>query len=148
MRFKLSAIVATYLVAGHCSGAQVGEKSACLNDDGKIAYVGPGVTTPRLLSSKPQGSEPPAKGKHRQEMVSFQVIIGRDGQICDAKMFRSSTKDMEFNEAAMTAVRELKFDPARKKDKPVAVEVIFEVSFDLYAGKDGRPVLKPRVGSR
>ena len=147
MRFALSAIVATLLLAVSCAGVQTQEKSICVNDDGKIAYVGQGVTTPRLLSSKSQGSGSPLKGKHRQETVSFDLIIGSDGQVCDARIFRSSTKDTEFNDAALTAVKELKFDPARKKDKPVAVQVILELNLDLYASKEGRPVLRLRVGN-
>ena len=58
------------------------------------------------------------------------VVVGPDGRPHDMRVQRSL--GMGLDEKAMEAVRQWKFEPARKDGQPVAVQINVEVNFRLY----------------
>ncbi len=92
--------------------------------------VGGGVSAPRALyAPDPEYSEEARKSKWQGTVVLW-VVVGPDGRAHDIRVQRSL--GMGLDEKAVEAVRQWKFDPARKDGQPVAVQINVEVNFRLY----------------
>ncbi len=61
--------------------------------------------------------------------VLLRVSINKQGQVADVELINSTHPDMDH--AAIEALKQWKFEPAMKKDKPVAVEFPVIVDFKL-----------------
>ncbi len=97
---------------------------------GGVFRVGGGVSAPKALyDPEPEYSEEARKAKY-QGVVVLWVVIGPDGRPRDIKVQRSL--GMGLDEKAIEAVKQWKFEPARKDGQPVAVQVNIEVNFRLY----------------
>ena len=92
--------------------------------------VGGGVSPPKVLfQPDPEYSEEARKAKYQGTVVLW-VIVGPDGRVHDIKISRGL--GLGLDEKAIEAVRQWKFEPARKDNQPVPVQVSIEVSFRLY----------------
>jgi len=58
------------------------------------------------------------------------AVVGPDGRTHDIRVQQSL--GMGLDEKAIEAIRQWKFDPGRKDEIPVAVQVDVEVNFHLY----------------
>jgi TonB family protein len=97
---------------------------------GGVFRVGGGVSAPRgLYTPDPEYSEEARKAKYQGTVVLW-LIVGPDGRPRDMKIARSL--GMGLDQKAMEAVRQWKFDPAKKDGVPVAVQINVEVNFRLY----------------
>ena len=97
---------------------------------GGVYRVGGGVSAPRAIySPEPEFSEEARKAKYQGVTVLW-VVVGTDGRVRNVQIQRSL--GMGLDEKAIAAVREWKFEPARKDGVAVAVQVAIEVSFRLY----------------
>lgn len=97
---------------------------------GGVFRVGGGVSAPKTLyDPEPEYSEEARKAKY-QGVVVLWVVIGPDGRPRDMRVQRSL--GMGLDEKAMEAVKQWKFEPAKKDGQPVAVQVNIEVNFRLY----------------
>lgn len=100
------------------------------NFGGGVFHVGNGVSAPvAIYSPDPDYSDEARKAKY-QGTVVLNVIVGPDGRVHNPKVARSL--GMGLDEKAIEKVLVWKFKPATKDNKPVAVEVSVEVSFNLY----------------
>ena len=92
--------------------------------------VGGGVSAPRLLyQTDPEFSEEARKAKY-QGTVVLNVVVGPDGRVHDIRIARSL--GMGLDEKAIEAVKVWRFEPGRKDNTPVPVQVAIEVNFRLY----------------
>lgn len=92
--------------------------------------VGGGVSAPRVtFSPDPEYSEEARKAKYQGTVVLW-VVIGPDGRPHEIRVQRSL--GLGLDEKALEAVRQWKFEPARKDGQPVAVQINVEVNFRLY----------------
>jgi protein TonB len=66
-----------------------------------------------------------------EDVVIVKVLVGPDGQAADVQILRGSKKDPDFDGAAMAAVRQWVFAPARKGGQPVASWYNVGVPFQL-----------------
>ena len=97
---------------------------------GGVFRVGGGISAPRILyQPDPEYSEPARKAKYEGTVV-LGLIVGPDGRPRDIRVTRSL--GMGLDEKAIEAVRQWKFEPARKNGQPVAVQINVEVDFRLY----------------
>ncbi len=97
---------------------------------GGVFRVGGGVSAPKTIyEPEPEYSEEARKAKY-QGVVVLWVVIGPDGRPRDMRVQRSL--GMGLDEKAMEAVKQWKFEPAKKDGQPVAVQVNIEVNFRLY----------------
>lgn len=101
------------------------------NNAGRIPEgTSPAVTAPRLvLSITPAYSKAARKAKYQGEVV-LTVVIGPDGRPHSAKVVRQL--GLGLDESALNALPLWRFEPARKDDKAVAVELSLEVDFHLF----------------
>jgi protein TonB len=92
--------------------------------------VGGGVSAPRAIyAPDPDYSEEARKAKYQGTVVLW-VVVGPDGRTHDIQVVRSL--GMGLDEKAIEAVRQWKFEPARRNNSPVAVQINVEVNFRLY----------------
>ncbi len=92
--------------------------------------VGGGVSAPKAIySPDPEYSEEARKVKHMGTVVLW-LVVGPDGKPRDIKVLR--TLGLGLDEKAIEAVKNWRFDPAKKDGKPVAVQINIEVNFHLY----------------
>ncbi|HEV2022017.1 MAG TPA: energy transducer TonB [Terriglobales bacterium] len=97
---------------------------------GGIFRVGGGVSAPRILyQPDPEYSEQARKAKY-EGTVTLWLIVGPDGRPHDIRISRSL--GMGLDEKAVEAVRQWKFEPARKSGQAVSVQINVEVEFRLY----------------
>ncbi len=92
--------------------------------------VGGGVSAPRALyAPDPEYSEEARKAKYQGTVVLW-VVVGPDGRPHEIRVQRAL--GMGLDEKAIEAVRQWKFEPARKDGQAVAVQINVEVNFRLY----------------
>lgn len=97
---------------------------------GGVFQIGGGVSAPRpLYTPDPEYSEEARRAKHQGTVVLW-LIVGPDGRPRDLRVLRSL--GLGLDEKAVEAVRQWKFEPARKSGTPVAVRINVEVEFKLY----------------
>ncbi len=97
---------------------------------GGVFKVGGGVSAPKpVFSPDPEYSEEARKAKY-QGTVVLGLVVGPDGRPRDMKVLRSL--GLGLDEKAIEAVKNWRFDPAVKDNKPVAVYISVEVDFRLY----------------
>jgi periplasmic protein TonB len=97
---------------------------------GDVYRPGGGVSAPRpTYDPEPEYSEEARRAKYQGD-VGLMVIVGPDGRVRDVRLQRSL--GMGLDERAMAAVRQWRFEPAKKDGHPVAVQVSIEVNFRLY----------------
>jgi TonB family protein len=97
---------------------------------GGVFHVGGGVSAPKpVFSPDPEYSEEARKAKY-QGTVVLGLVVGPDGRPRDMKVLRSL--GLGLDEKAIEAVKNWRFDPAVKDNKPVAVYISVEVDFRLY----------------
>ena len=97
---------------------------------GGIYHVGGGVSSPEtIFAPEPEYSEEGRKLK-AQGTVVLSCLVGPDGRAHEIHIARSL--GFGLDEKAIEAVRQWKFDPARKDGQAVTVAVNIEVNFHLY----------------
>src|SRR5256885_97190 len=97
---------------------------------GGVYKVGGGVSAPRLLvSPDPEYSEEARQAKDQGTVVVW-MILGPDGRPQKLKIQRAL--GMGLDEKALEAVKQWRFEPAKKDNQPVAVAISVEVNFHLY----------------
>lgn len=89
-----------------------------------------GVTPPRIVERK-QPEYPAELREARVEgKVILQAVIDTDGRVSAIDVLRTS-KQIAMDNAAIDAVRQWRYEPARKDGEPVKVLFTVVVNFDL-----------------
>lgn len=92
--------------------------------------VGGGVSAPKAVySPDPDYSEEARKAKYQGTVVLW-LVVGSDGKPHDIRVQRAL--GMGLDQKAIEAVREWRFEPAKKDGQPVPVMINVEVNFRLY----------------
>lgn len=93
--------------------------------------VRPGVVSaPRPVSTpEPEFSEDARRAKY-QGTVLLSLIVDASGNALDVRI--TNPIGMGLDERAVEAVRKWKFEPAKKGDEPVPVQIAVETDFHLY----------------
>jgi protein TonB len=92
--------------------------------------VGGGVSAPKALyAPDPEYSEEARKAKYQGTVVLW-LVVSADGRPQQIRIQRAL--GMGLDEKAIEAVKQWKFEPARKDGQPVPVMINVEVNFRLY----------------
>lgn len=89
--------------------------------------VPPADTLPQLLAGEPPAA--PASDLAVVPMVICRVLINEQGEVAEAKVFRSRVELAAFEEAAVAAVQGYRFSPAQQAGAPVPVWLNLPVTF-------------------
>jgi protein TonB len=101
-----------------------------LAQKGEVYQIGNGVKSPRLIKEVKPVYTAGAKSRGVQGLVEMKVVVLADGTVGDDVSISKSLDD-ELDQQAINAVKQWTFQPGTKDDKPVAVEVIIEMTFKL-----------------
>jgi TonB family protein len=93
--------------------------------------VGNGVSAPRLIREVKPGYTSDAMRARIQGLVRLQAIVLPDGSIGNARVVRSLDDRFGLDEEAVKAVKQWRFEPARREGRAVPVIVEIELSFAL-----------------
>jgi periplasmic protein TonB len=97
---------------------------------GGIFRVGGGVSAPSPIYKPEPEYSPEARQAKLQGTVILALIVGIDGKAHGIQVARSL--GLGLDERAIEALRQWRFEPAKKDGKPVPVAVDVEVSFRLF----------------
>ena len=97
---------------------------------GGVFRIGGGVSAPKpIFTPDPEYSEEARKARYQGTCILW-LVVGIDGRTRDIKIARSL--GLGLDEKAIEAVKQWKFEPAKKDGKVVAVRIDVEVTFRLY----------------
>ena len=102
-----------------CSVARPQQKQEQVYD------LGPGITPPKVVHQV--APEHPAEGFRISGSVLIGLIVSTEGSPRDVRVLRSLDKAVDQN--AVDAVRQWRFEAARKDGEPVAVRLSIEIRF-------------------
>ena len=90
------------------------------------------MSAPKLIVPEQRDYQPPTLLSNLSNAgcpctVVLSVVVGRDGLVHAPRVVRHV--DAEWDSMAIEWVKKWRFEPARKDDKPVAVETNLEVRF-------------------
>lgn len=112
---------------GCCGGIGSGQGSAL--GDYPIAGKG-GVSVPRVIYDPDPDYTDAARLQKLQGTVGLWVIIGADGRVQEVHLRRGL--GFGLDERAIAAVRNWRFEPARKDGLPVAARMNVDVEFRMF----------------
>jgi TonB family protein len=88
--------------------------------------------TPPKLIRFVEADYPEIEGEEPSEVaVELEVVVGKDGLVTEVSVARTGGE--AFDEAALAAVRQFVFEPARKDWEPIAAKVRYRYVFELEA---------------
>ena len=121
-------LVAALLLAGFVSNGAQAQKSFELEpEEGRK----PLVTPPKLIRFV-EADYPQTEGEQPEETaVELDIVVGKDGLVTEASVARSAGE--AFDEAALAAVRQFVFEPARTDWEPIAARIRYRYVFELKA---------------
>jgi len=88
---------------------------------------GPRDAPPALVSGPPPVAPDPNAAL--KPTIVCRLLIGADGSVADAKIYRSRLDLAAFEDAALDAVRKYRFTPGRQAGAPVPVWINWPVTF-------------------
>ncbi len=97
---------------------------------GGVYRPGGGISSPKLIYSVDPEFSDEARRQKYQGVVVLSIIVDAQGQPQHIRIVRHL--GLGLDEKALEAVRQYKFRPATKENKPVPVEINIEVNFQLF----------------
>jgi TonB family protein len=95
--------------------------------DEPVFDLGAGINPPKVVHQVNPKPDSGTKGFRITGVVLIGLIISSRGEPRNVHVVRSV--DKEIDQSAVEAVKEWRFEPARKGDKPVAVRATIEIRF-------------------
>ncbi|MBW2508439.1 MAG: TonB family protein, partial [Deltaproteobacteria bacterium] len=89
----------------------------------------PLVTPPKLIRFVEADYPDTGDDEQLEVDVELDIVIGKDGLVTEASIARSGGE--AFDEAALAAVRQFVFEPARKDWEPIAARIRYRYVFEL-----------------
>ncbi len=99
--------------------------------EGQLVELTPDVVKPVILERINPSYPPVAAAKKVEGTVLLSVLITETGQVAEVKLIRGAGGQTGLNEAAASAVKKWKFQPAVKDGKRVKVWVTYPIVFKL-----------------
>lgn len=101
---------------------------AAAADDEPVLDIGPGITPPRVAHQvMPQTNPDDEKGFRISGTVLVGLTVSAKGEPKDVHVVKSL--DRSIDESAVDAVKQWRFEPAKKGDRAVAVRITVEIRF-------------------
>ena len=97
--------------------------------EAQVYRVGGDVAQPRLIEKVDHSYTPEARSAKIEGSVVLRFEVNEQGKVENIRMLKSL--DAGLDAKAIEAVRQWRFDPGKKGDKPVRVDVALELNFRL-----------------
>jgi TonB family protein len=98
---------------------------------GDLATPGAGVVPPKLVSSPKPEYPPMARRLGVQGVVTVGVLVDENGQVQDVRMEGPIPQKVGINEAAMSAARAVRYQPATKEGVRVKMWTRLKIPFKM-----------------
>jgi len=146
MAARRATLVLLALVLGLCGDSPGAEPAEGQQDPQAAAAPEPelGAVAPQIiLDTQKQPIYPPAAWAARiTGSVVLELTVLRNGQVGEITVARSTTPKMGFEEAAIKAVSEWRFEPGLENGEPVEVRTRIKLNFTrLGVGLEARPAV-------
>ena len=92
-----------------------------------IYELATGISSPRVIKQVPPQYSEASRGVRVNGSVTIGLIVTSKGVPKDPHVIKGI--ETELDRAAVEALKQWRFAPARKNDKPVAVRVVVEIAF-------------------
>jgi protein TonB len=128
---KLTALLAIAALAA--SGGCTRDKPAPPARAGEAGAPAPDLpidTMPKVLDAAVKYPEE-ARARGEQGVVQVKALVGKDGKVTDVSVDPAQTASPVLVQAALEAVRQWTFEPARSGGEPIAVWIVVPVAFRL-----------------
>lgn len=99
--------------------------------EGQLVDLAPDVVKPVIVSRVNPSYPPVAAAKKAEGTVLLSVLVSETGQVAEVKILRGAGGSTGLNEAAVSAVKKWKFQPAVKDGKRVKVWVTYPIVFKI-----------------
>ena len=131
-RLLASFAIALFVVgAATASAVSVVPMSAQTGQSTKVYKGGDGVTLPVVVRETKPSYTPEAMKQKIQGSVWMDVVVLESGDVGDVKISKSLDAEYGLDEQAIKATKQWKFKPGAKDGKPVAVQVVIQMTFTL-----------------
>ena len=120
-------IILALAVSGACLGQSQKSAEESGQPDEQVYDLGPGVTPPRVIKQVNPQYPASLRGVRVTGSVMIALIVTSQGMPKDPHVIQGINDEVDH--AAMEALKQWRFAPARKNDKPVAVRVVIEIAF-------------------
>jgi len=94
-----------------------------------VLRVGQGVTAPRMIKSARPNYPPEAMRAKVQGRVMMEMVVQANGTVGEVRVVRSLDRKFGVDDAAVKAVKEMRFTPAMKDGVAVPVLLSTEMAF-------------------
>src|SRR5581483_3155894 len=111
----------------HSTPDHTSAKDHTEENDEPVFDLGDGITPPKVIHQVSPKPDSGTEGFRITGAVLIGLIVSSHGLPVNVHVVRSVDKDID--QSAMEAVRQWRFEPARKGDKPVAVRLTIEIRF-------------------
>lgn len=115
---------------GPGEGSGLGEGSGG-GSGGGVYRPGSGVSSPEVIYEKRPAYTADAMRARIQGTAWVAAVVLPDGSVSSAHIVRSLDSTFGLDEEAVKAVKQWRFRPGARMGKPVAVEIVIEVSFTM-----------------
>jgi periplasmic protein TonB len=88
-----------------------------------------GITAPRMIKSARPNYPPEAMRAKVQGRVTMEMVVQADGTVGEVRVVRSLDRKFGVDDAAVKAVKEMRFTPAMKDGVAVPVLLSTEMAF-------------------
>ena len=128
MRRVLGSFMVVALVANTTPVALAGGQEAPWPPVGVFRVV-PGMTAPKMIKSARPNYPPEAMRAKVQGRVKLEIVVQADGTVGDVRVVSSLDRKFGIDDAAVKAVKEMRFTPAMKDGVAVPVLLSTEMAF-------------------
>ena len=97
----------------------------------EVYKVGNGVSVPIVIKEVKPEYTPEAKAQRIEGTVALDVVINAEGAVSDVRVARSLDSVFGLDQQAVKAAKQWTFKPGMKDGKPVAVQVVVQLTFVL-----------------
>jgi periplasmic protein TonB len=127
-RLVLNSLMFVALVANTPPVALAGGQEAPWPPAGVFLVVS-GITAPKIIKSARPNYPPEAMRAKIQGRVKMELVVQADGTVGEVRVVRSVDRKFGLDDAAVKAVKEMRFTPAMKDG--VAVPVLLSTEMDF-----------------
>ena len=124
----LGSLVIVALLASVPLVARAGGQEAPWPPAGVFRVV-PGITAPKMIKSARPNYPPEAMRAKVQGRVKMEMVVQADGTVGDVRVVSSLDRKFGVDDAAVKAVKEMRFTPAMKDGVAVTVLLSTEMAF-------------------
>ena len=127
MRYRFPALCILALITASAQSPDSGSKGKDDQTEEQVYDLGKDITPPRLVHQVNPTYNPGSRGVRVVGKVVIRLIVTSKGIPKSPEIVQGL--EAEVDDSALSAVKQWRFDPAKREGMPVAVRVVVEINF-------------------